>query len=726
MKALIQNLFRNFSIKLVLYTAIAGAGILIILLCGILFLLVYNWSKEADRLVMANELTDHIITAAGWEAIERGVTNTALSSDKPAESSMSQKIKDLRAKGDDEFKKGRAVAENLAAFDPGHTGFKEALKKTDEARKALEEARAKADASLGKDKKDFAPQEWFKFITNFIDANADLRQEAVISPSYTYTFSSGVSLNMKLKHAVWLASEYAGRERATIGGMITKGSPIVEEQLSKLNSFRAVVDLNIKAMLLLKNNPKTDAAIRQSIDKMEEVFLGKFQGTRKSVYEAAYLGNYPISASQWIDKSTEAINTILDVSTSAGKMVEKQVKEAKDSFRLYLYIVLIFFTAMIIGCIAIVMVIKYKVIEPVDNLMHTMTEVEQTGDLRVTAEVNTQDEMGQMTNTFNAMVKKMHDIAKEISIGVERVTSTAWHFQESFGKIVQDTEDQTQRAAQVATASTEMSATVIEIAKNASGASEAAKGADKAARKGGEMVQRTVEGMSDIAQSVRQSAEVISELGSRSNEIGKIIKVIDDIADQTNLLALNAAIEAARAGEQGRGFAVVADEVRKLAERTTKATKEIGEMIQTIQDDTIKAVSVMDVGTKKVENEVVVAKEAGEALEQIVDSVNKVTGMIQQIATAAEEQSTAADQISGDIEAVAGVAKETSAGANQRMGDVRDLSDIAFELKEMVSKFTMERRAGKRGPDEKVWTEEERERYRAAHKSRDTSPILKI
>ncbi len=193
--------------------------------------------------------------------------------------------------------------------------------------------------------------------------------------------------------------------------------------------------------------------------------------------------------------------------------------------------------------------------------------------------------------------------------------------------------------------------------------------------------------MKEIASTTRKTSDVISTLGERSKEIGKIVRVIDEIADQTNLLALNAAIEAARAGEQGRGFAVVADEVRKLAERTVKATKEIGDMIKGIRNDTEEALSAMDEEAKAVDEGMKLVKEAGDSLKEIVKKVEDVSRMVEQIATAAEEQSTAADQISGDIETVARITRESSSGADQIARASEEIAGLSNHLKELVQNF---------------------------------------
>jgi methyl-accepting chemotaxis protein len=241
----------------------------------------------------------------------------------------------------------------------------------------------------------------------------------------------------------------------------------------------------------------------------------------------------------------------------------------------------------------------------------------------------------------------------------------------------------------VAVASEDMAATSNDIAHNCLSAAENSNQASITARSGAEVVRQTTVGMQLIADRVRDAAKTVENLGSRSEQIGEIIGTIEDIADQTNLLALNAAIEAARAGEQGRGFAVVADEVRALAERTTRATREIGEMIKAIQDETRGAIVAMEQGVQQVGKGTEEAAKSGRALSEILDQINAVTMQVNQIATAAEEQTATTGEISGKMQQITDVVQQTSRGAQESVAAAAQLNGNAEEMQRLVRQFKL-------------------------------------
>jgi methyl-accepting chemotaxis protein len=297
------------------------------------------------------------------------------------------------------------------------------------------------------------------------------------------------------------------------------------------------------------------------------------------------------------------------------------------------------------------------------------------------------DEIVSLGESVDAMASQVSNVIGRIAESSAQLASASEQLSASSTQIAEGADRQSGQTAQVATAMEEMNATVIEVAKNSQQVSESARSAQHIALDGGKVVEQAISAMQEVSESTEVTADTIKKLGRSSEEIGTIVSVINDIADQTNLLALNAAIEAARAGEQGRGFAVVADEVRKLAERTTKATKEISGMINTIQSETGKAVDAMAEGTQKVENGVTLANQAGDALKQIVTGVENVTDMISHIATSAEEQSSTTDEISRNMDSIAEVAKSNVSAIGEVANATNEMARLASELKDLVANF---------------------------------------
>jgi methyl-accepting chemotaxis protein len=342
----------------------------------------------------------------------------------------------------------------------------------------------------------------------------------------------------------------------------------------------------------------------------------------------------------------------------------------------------------IIGIIIVGYFTKSGIIKPIKHVTERIRDIaEGEGDLTRRIEDSTSDELGELAKWFNEFVAKLQHIISSLAENSRTLATSSEKLSNSASHIAEGSETQNAMVAQVATATSQLNATIVEIVNNVSQAATEANAASGVAEKGGMVVTRTIESMKGISKTAKESNEIISTLGESSKQIGNIINVIDEIADQTNLLALNAAIEAARAGEQGRGFAVVADEVRKLAEKTITATSEIGGMIEEMQSNTDGAILSMENGVAAVEEGVTLAGEAGDSLREIVEKVGSVTGMINQIATAAEQQSTATEQISGDIENVASVVSNTTSNAREIASLGSEIDSLANSLKTTVDKF---------------------------------------
>lgn len=303
---------------------------------------------------------------------------------------------------------------------------------------------------------------------------------------------------------------------------------------------------------------------------------------------------------------------------------------------------------------------------------------EYKGDHRLIADsINTLgDSLVSILSNISEMVNLTASISEQISSSTEEMAAGA--------------QEQSVQTFDVVSSVEEMTKTIVSASKNATQAAEASKKAGEVAREGGTVVEKTVNGMNRIAQFVEKASENIQALGKNSEQIGEIVQVIDDIANQTNLLALNAAIEAARAGEQGRGFAVVADEVRKLAERTTKATKEISDMIKRIQNVTENVVHSMNEGSTDVQTGKELAQKAGESLKEIISASDQVLDVVAQVASASEQQSATSEQISRNVESISKVTNESASGIQQIAGAADELNKMTTNLKSIITRFRFE------------------------------------
>jgi methyl-accepting chemotaxis protein len=311
------------------------------------------------------------------------------------------------------------------------------------------------------------------------------------------------------------------------------------------------------------------------------------------------------------------------------------------------------------------------------------------GDLTVKVTTKRQDEAGQLMSAMQNMVEQIRNmIARTVDISAA-IASASQQLHSTSEQIATGAEEVACQTNTVATASEEMSATSNDIARNCVMAAETSKQTADSATAGARVVNETIVGMNVIADRVRQTSKTVEALGTRSEQIGDIVGTIEDIADQTNLLALNAAIEAARAGEQGRGFAVVADEVRALAERTTKATREIGEMIKAIQKETQEAVSAMDEGVHEVEKGAESSQKSGQALEEILNGINEVSMQVNQIATAAEQQTATTSEVTNNIQQITAVVQGTAQGASETAMAAERLNKNAEELQQLVRQFKL-------------------------------------
>ena len=376
-------------------------------------------------------------------------------------------------------------------------------------------------------------------------------------------------------------------------------------------------------------------------------------------------------------------------------LIQLQVDDAKKEYerveKLTQIIRVAAIASIAIG-LTLSVILGFTITRSVNAGVHELAETAAklaNGDLTARVLWDSTDELGDVGRAFNQMAKEFSALISQVRQSADQVASAALLQASTSEKVSVISGNQTQQAGVAATSIDNLNVAVKEVAKKSLEVLSSATEASIMASDGQQVVNKAVLGIQQVATTVSESATLIAALGARSDQIGQIVSVIKDIAEQTNLLALNAAIEAARAGEQGRGFAVVADEVRKLAERTATATSEISGMISAIQTETGSAVSTMEKGSTQVKEGVALANQAGLSLQNINNSVKNVVEMIGQIADATRTQSDTTNEITQRVEHIAEMASANKISVDETTSASRDLQNLSTHLQQVVSKFKL-------------------------------------
>ena len=432
-----------------------------------------------------------------------------------------------------------------------------------------------------------------------------------------------------------------------------------------------------------------DAETKQTIERARGVLKDYRKQTADSIDMAGDDVNIAMASMQSADENFQklakdlgalaAAQSRLSLASYEGATVDFKRGLAIDGMLL----------ALALGCsVAVSVVIARRISAPVMAAAKAADRIAH-GDLTGTVPEGGSDETGQLLNALSVMQQNLVGVARRIGGSADQVGTSAGEVSLASDQVAQSSHGQCEQAAAMAAAVEELTVSINEVSHNAEAVREICHKSAEASQSGAQVIQNTCDEMQKMAQAVAQGAQTVQTLGEQSNKISSIVRVIKEIADQTNLLALNAAIEAARAGEQGRGFAVVADEVRKLAERTTLSTEEIAGMVGDIQGGAENAVASMNHVVAGVQQSVTLATRAGESIAAIKDGTGAITRQVTQISEALREQGTASTDIAQKVERIAQMSEENSTASRHTAEAAKRMDALSGEMRALVAHFKL-------------------------------------
>ena len=457
---------------------------------------------------------------------------------------------------------------------------------------------------------------------------------------------------------------------------------------------------------ILDGRPKQYDVLEESLKKYSELGIVSGQDATMKELQDAYL-QYKTGAPHWFElidanKMDEAADYRAKVTNVAGSAMVKNLKtllenqltindeleksslaaaDRAHNLTIIMGLVIFLLTSGFIFLLA------RSITSPLNQLRATIMGVEKNQDFTQRVQISSTDEVGQIAKSFNDLLITLQQAFTQVLGSVSKVSDAAQGLSASSSVASQMSSEQSETTASMAAAIEELTVSVQHVSESANEASAISQNSGNLSNEGGEVITKATSEMSKIAETVRQAAQDIEKLDKHSNQVSSIVQVIKEVADQTNLLALNAAIEAARAGEQGRGFAVVADEVRKLAERTTRATEEITKMIGAMQQSAQAAVTTMEAAVDQVSGGVEMAIQAGSAIVKIKQSSEQVVGVVNDITSALSEQTIASNAIATQVEKVAQLTEVNSAAISQTANAAKDLHELADAMRATVTRF---------------------------------------
>nr|WP_064117951.1 methyl-accepting chemotaxis protein [Pseudomonas fluorescens] len=508
-------------------------------------------------------------------------------------------------------------------------------------------------------------------MTTIRQASIDMATNQLPSVGYLGVVTENVLRLRILSFRILVNRDPAGLQEAQtrIGVLVDKvrsaqasyaALPAGDEETAQYRAFAATLDNYLQAQ-----NQMMELSRQDKVDEMRTLINTRIKdGT---------------------DQMGEQLNKLIAINAADAKVASSQAGEHYDSAITGIIIVSVFAA---LATVLLALLLTRSIVTPLNRAVQAAQTI-ASGNLTKNIEVDGKDEPARLLEALAAMQTNLRKTIEQIAGSATQLGAAAEELSAVTEEASRGLQQQNNEIEQAATAVNEMTAAVEEVARNAVSTSEASNQSTHAAREGRDQVVKTVDAIQTMTHDVQNTAQMIEGLAAQGRDIGKVLDVIRAIAEQTNLLALNAAIEAARAGEAGRGFAVVADEVRALAHRTAQSTQEIEKMVAGIQNGTGEAVSSMQQSNQRTQSTLEMARAAGVALEQITQSIHQINERNLVIASASEEQAQVSREVDRNLVNIRDLATQSAAGANQTSAATHELSRLAVDLNAMVARFVI-------------------------------------
>jgi len=491
-----------------------------------------------------------------------------------------------------------------------------------------------------------------------------------------------VAKRMSAYLALLHAKERNGQERALLAGVFTLDQ-IEPAQYRALLSHIAAQ----QAYLVSFDNAASKEVRELFKQQMAGDFVKEVDAMQKVVMDKVAEGQFAIEPTKWFGVMSAKIDAMHAVEEYFAEQIKAMAAGHAHKARTALTLHTGIDIALLLAILGLGYSVALGITRPIKSLKAGIIEIQNDNDLTRRIEISGKDEIGQVAEAFNQLVGSLQSIIIQVNTNAGEVLHLSEQLAATSSQVASSSEHQSESASSMAAAVEEMTMSIDQVAEHAREAQNISQSSCELSARGSDVILGVVKDMRGIAETVHKSSGIIEGLGQQSDQIYSIIQAIKEIADQTNLLALNAAIEAARAGEQGRGFAVVADEVRKLAERTTRSTEEIATMIEKIQDGTKQAVNSMGVGVERVNQGVSMAGQAGDAIRQIQSGAQRVGAAVTDISSALREQSIASGEIARHVEQVAQMSDENHLAIEHNATSALHLKELTMSLQDAVKKF---------------------------------------